>query len=134
MRSGVKLPYMNKLFQSIKKGVVGTFNFNGNSNQFEYCVHLIFLIIFFIFTPLPIFYILNSLGVNTSEGYGIFYWQIFLIILFISLLASISGRLKNLKMNKGLLILPFIPIVGLLFVIYLCLDLAKKNKKKPQKY
>ena len=31
LRSGVKLPYMNKLFQSIKKGVVGTFNFDGNS-------------------------------------------------------------------------------------------------------
>ncbi len=126
LRSGVKLPYMNKLFQSIKKGVVGTFNFDGNSNQFEYCVYLIFLIIFFISAPVPIFYILNSLGVNTSGGYGIFYWQIFLIILFISLLASISRRLKNLKMNKGLLILPFIPIVNLLFVIYLCLASKKK--------
>ena len=126
LRSGVKLPYMNKLFQSIKKGIIGTFNFDGNSNQFEYCIYFIFLIIFFIFTPLPIFYILNFLGVNTSGGYGIFYWQIFLIILLISLLANISRRLKNLKMNKGLLILPFIPIVGALFAIYLCFASKKK--------
>ena len=121
LRSGVKLPYMNKLFQSIKKGVVGTFNFNGNSNQFEYCVYLIFLIIFFYFGGSLIVRFLDQYG-----GYSIFYFQIFLIILFISLLASISRRLKNLKMNKQLLILPFIPIVGALFAIYLCFASKKK--------
>ena len=120
-RSGVKLPYMNKLFQSIKKGIIGTFNFDGNSNQFEYCIYFIFLIIFFLFGGSIIVRTLDQFG-----GYSIFYFNVFLIILFISLLANISRRLKNLKMNKGLLILPFIPIVGALFAIYLCFASKKK--------
>ena len=121
LRSGVKLPYMNKLFQSIKKGIIGTFNFDGNSNQFEYCIYFIFLIIFFLFGGSIIVRTLDQFG-----GYSIFYFNVFLIILFISLLANISRRLKNLKMNKGLLILPFIPIVGALFAIYLCFASKKK--------
>ncbi len=112
---------MNKLFQSIKKGIIGTFNFDGNSNQFEYCIYFIFLIIFFLFGGSIIVRTLDQFG-----GYSIFYFNVFLIILFISLLANISRRLKNLKMNKGLLILPFIPIVNLLFVIYLCFASKKK--------
>ena len=112
---------MNKLFQSIKKGIIGTFNFDGNSNQFEYCIYFIFLIIFFLFGGSIIVRTLDQFG-----GYSIFYFYVFLIILFISLLANISRRLKNLKMNKGLLILPFIPIVGLLFAIYLCFASKKK--------
>ena len=120
-RSGVKLPYMNKLFQSIKKGIIGTFNFDGNSNQFEYCIYFIFLIIFFLFGGSIIVRTLDQFG-----GYSIFYFNVFLIILFISLLANISRRLKNLKMNKQLLILPFIPIVGALFAIYLCFASKKK--------
>ena len=112
---------MNKLFQSIKKGIIGTFNFDGNSNQFEYCVYFIFLIIFFLFGAIIIVGSLDQFG-----GYSIFYYSVFKIILFISLLANISRRLKNLKMNKGLLILPFIPIVGALFAIYLCFASKKK--------
>ena len=121
-RSGVKLPYMNKLFQSIKKGIIGTFNFDGNSNQFEYCIYFIFLIIFFLFGA----YIITNFLDTPGEADSLLYYFGFRIILFISLLANISRRLKNLKMNKGLLILPFIPIVGLLFAIYLCFASKKK--------
>ena len=114
---------MNKLFQSIKKGIIGTLDFSGNSNQFEYCIYFIFLIIFFLFGG----YIIANFLDTPGEADSLLYYFGFRIILFISSLANISRRLKNLKMNKQLLILPFIPIVGILFVIYLCLDLAKKK-------
>ena len=126
MRSGVKLGLMkknsNNLVTSIKKGIIGTFNFDGNSNQFEYCIYFIFLIIFFLFGA----YIITNFLDTPGEADSLLYYFGFRIILFISLLANISRRLKNLKMNKGLLILPFIPIVGALFAIYLCFASKKK--------
>ena len=83
---------------------------------------LTFLIIFLLFGGYIIANFLDTYG----EAESLFYYFGFRIILFISLLANISRRLKNLKMNKGLLILPFIPIVGALFAIYLCFASKKK--------
>ena len=65
---------MNKLFQSIKKGIIGTFNFDGNSNQFEYCIYFIFLIIFFLFGAYIITNFLDTPGEADSLLYYLFHY------------------------------------------------------------
>ena len=107
---------MDDLFKSIKKGVLGTFNFTGNSNRFEFTSYFIFLIIFHFVASFLIAKFLDHLDPALLLQ---IYWSL-RALEFISLLANVSRRLKNLDMTKWYLILTFIPIVGLLFSIYLC--------------
>ena len=111
---------MDQLFKSFKKGILGTFNFTGNSNRFEFVSYYIFIIIFHFVAS----FLISKFLLDLDPGpFLIIFWSV-RILEFISLLANVSRRLKNLDMSKWYLILIFIPIIGFLFSIYLCF----KNK------
>ena len=105
---------MKKLSQAIKKGIIGTGNFSGESNQFDYCSYIIFLSVFYNIVRFIIVYYFDSLFLYFAIG----------IIFFISGLSVISRRLNNIQKSKFFLIGAFIPVVNIILIIYLCF--AKK--------
>jgi len=61
-----------------------------------------------------------------------FVWWILVILLGISQLANGARRLEDMDVNKWALLIGFIPIIGIIFVLYLCVtpSVAKKRKRK----
>jgi len=105
---------MKKISQGIKKGIIGTGIFSGESNQFDFCSYIIFLSVFYNIIRFIIVYYFDSLFLYFAIG----------IIFFISGLSVISRRLNNLQKSRFFLIGVFIPVVNIILIIYLCF--AKK--------
>ena len=105
---------MEKLFLSIKKGVCCAFKFSGRSNQFEFTTYVIFtMVVYYGGTSLLFFYF--------ADFYKIvfFPWAILAILLTCSHFANGARRLEDAGNSKFLLLLVFIPIVGIIFILYL---------------
>ena len=125
LKSGVKLTLMkensNNLVASIKRGIGGTFTFSGKSNRFEYITYFIFLLSVYIGSVFLLF------ETNTDSGLIFFIWAIFSIVCAISLTTLIVRRLGDMGHSKWVVILAFIPIIGLFLPFYLMIFKSKVN-------
>jgi len=120
----------NNLVASIKKGIRGTFTFSGKSNQFEFTTYIILTAIVFygskiLFSPasdLP----------DSITGPLLSVWFVLMIFVSISQLANGARRLEDIGKNKWLLLIGFIPIIGIIFILYLCVtpSITIKRKRK----
>ena len=111
----------NNLVASIKKGIRETFTFSGKSNRFEYITYFIFLLIVYIGSIFLLFEI-------NAEGRLIFLiWSIFSIVCAISLTTLIARRLGDMGHSKWVVIVAFIPIIGLFLPFYLMIFKSKVN-------
>ena len=110
----------NNLVTSIKKGIGGTFTFSGKSNRFEYITYFIFLLGVYIGSLFLLFEI-------NEEGLIFLIWSIFSIVCAISLTTLIARRLGDMGHNKWIVIIGFIPIIGLFLPFYLMIFKSKVN-------
>ena len=109
----------NNLVTSIKKGIGGTFTFSGKSNRFEYITYFIFLLSV---------YIGSLFLLIAADLESIFwFWAIFAIVGAISLTTLIARRLGDMGHNKWIVIIGFIPIIGLFLPFYLMIFKSKVN-------
>ena len=110
----------NNLVTSIKKGIGGTFTFSGKSNRFEYITYFIFLLGVYIGSLFLLFEI-------NEEGLIFLIWSIFSIVCAISLTTLIVRRLGDMGHSKWVVIVTFIPIIGLFLPFYLMIFKSKVN-------
>ena len=109
----------NNLVTSIKKGIGGTFTFSGKSNRFEYITYFIFLLSV---------YIGSLFLLIAADLESIFwFWAIFAIVGAISLTTLIARRLGDMGHSKWVVILAFIPIIGIPLPFYLMIFKSKVN-------
>ena len=59
---------MKKISQGIKKGIIGTGIFSGESNQFDFCSYIIFLSVFYNIIRFIIVYYFDSLFLYFAIG------------------------------------------------------------------
>ena len=110
----------NNLVTSIKRGIGGTFTFSGKSNRFEYITYFIFLLGVYIGSLFLLFEI-------NEEGLIFLIWSIFSIVCAISLTTLIARRLGDMGHSKWVVILAFIPIIGIPLPFYLMIFKSKVN-------
>lgn len=115
----------NNLVASIKRGIKDSFNFDGKSNRFEFITYFIFVVfvywgvVFLLYQIIEYFVLPDSLFFN---------FYIFLSFLMgISFLANVIRRINDLKMSRWSIILGFIPILGILFVVYLAIKKGEES-------
>ena len=109
----------NNLVTNIKRGIGGTFTFSGKSNRFEYITYFIFLLSV---------YIGSLFLLIAADLESIFwFWAIFAIVGAISLTTLIARRLGDMGHNKWIVIIGFIPIIGLFLPFYLMIFKSKVN-------
>ena len=132
LRSGVKLVLMkkssNNLVASINKGIRGTFTFSGKSNQFEFITYFVLTVIVYYGGTILLFSAFETY-LESIGGPLIFVWGILAILLGISQLANTVRRLNYLGDGMWLLILVLIPILNLLFIVYLCVGSSESEIK-----
>ncbi len=116
--------FYNNFIASIKKGILQTFTFSGKSNRFEFATYFI--------TTSVAYYAFTILLVTKFEGFFesfVNLWLILAIFLGISQLANTVRRLNYLGDSMWLLILVLIPILNLLFIVYLCVGSSESEIK-----
>tara|TARA_B100002003_G_scaffold215986_1_gene215199 strand:- start:342 stop:710 length:369 start_codon:yes stop_codon:yes gene_type:complete len=116
--------FYNNFIASIKKGILQTFTFSGKSNRFEFATYFI--------TTSVAYYAFTILLVTKFEEFYVSFvglWIILAIILGISQLANTVRRLNYLGDSMWLLILVLIPILNLLFIVYLCVGSSESEIK-----
>ena len=120
----------NNLIDSIKKGICGTFTFSGKSNQFEFTTYIVLTAIVFYGSKVLLFPVIDL--PESIAGPLAFVWFALMILVSISQLANGARRLEDIGKNKWLLLIGFIPIIGVIFILYLCVtpSVAKKRKRK----
>ena len=115
----------NNLVTSIKRGIGGTFTFSGKSNRFEYITYFIFLLSFYIGSIFLLFQI-NADVIDSSSGFLLFIWSIFSFVVAISGTTLMARRLGDMGHSKWVVILAFIPIIGIPLPFYLMIFKSKK--------
>ena len=120
----------NDFIASIKKGICGTFTFSGKSNQFEFTTYIVLTAIVFYGSKVLLFPVIDL--PESMAGPLVFIWFALMILVSISQLANGARRLEDIGKNKWLLLIGFIPIIGVIFILYLCVtpSVAKKRKRK----
>jgi uncharacterized membrane protein YhaH (DUF805 family) len=119
----------NNLVASIKKGIRGTFTFSGKSNQFEFITYFVLTVIAYYGGTILLFSAFETY-LESIGGPLIFVWGILAILLGISQLANGARRLEDMDVNKWALLIGFIPIVGLFFILYLCVTPSATKKRR----
>ena len=121
LKRGIKLKEMIKC---IKHRLINIFSFSDTAGRLDYlCVYLgswgFFLI------PLYITILLDIDGTGIAQ-----FLPLILIILAIIGLANTCRRLNDLKKTRLLVLLLFVPIIGLIFILYLLFTPGTKYIKK----
>ena len=119
----------NNLVASIKKGIRGVFTFSGKSNQFEFITYFVLTVIAYYAGTILLFSAFETY-LESIGGPLIFVWGILAILLGISQLANGARRLEDMDVNKWALLIGFIPIVGLFFILYLCVTPSATKKRR----
>ena len=118
----------NNLVASIKRGIKDSFNFDGKSNRFEFITYFIFAVLFIYGSGLLLYQIIEYFVLPVMLDSLFFNFYIFLSFLMgISSLANIIRRINDLKMSRWSIILGFIPILGILFVVYLAIKEGEES-------
>ena len=67
---------------------------------------------------------------ESMAGPLFFIWAILSFLLGISQLANGARRLEDMDVNKWALLIGFIPIIGLFFILYLCVTPSATKKRR----
>ena len=118
----------NNLVVSINKGIRGTFTFSGKSNQFEFITYIVLTAIVFYGSKVLLFSVIDL--PESIAGPLVFVWFALMILVSISQLANGARRLEDIGKNKWLLLIGFIPIIGIIFILYLCFTPSVTKKRK----
>lgn len=118
----------NNLVASIKRGIKDSFNFDGKSNRFEFITYFIFAVLFIYGSGLLLYQIIEYFVLPVMLDSLFFNFYLFLSFLMaISSLANGIRRINDLKMSRWSIILGFIPILGILFVVYLAIKQGEES-------
>jgi|TARA_B100000315_G_C14404500_1_gene508033 uncharacterized membrane protein YhaH (DUF805 family) len=118
----------NNLVASIKRGIKDSFNFDGKSNRFEFITYFIFAVLFIYGSGLLLYQIIEYFVLPVMLDSLFFNFYLFLSFLMaISSLANGIRRINDLKMSRWSIILGFIPILGILFVVYLAIKKGEES-------
>lgn len=115
----------NNLVASIKRGIKDSFNFDGKSNRFEFITYFIFAVLFIYGSGLLLYQIIEYFVLPDSLFFNFYIFLSFLM--GISFLANVIRRINDLKMSRWSIILGFIPILGILFVVYLAIKQGEES-------
>ena len=115
----------NNLVKNIKRGIGGTFTFSGKSNRFEYITYFIFLLSVYIGSIFLLFEMSSELFIKQG-GLILLIFSIFSFVCAISLTTLIARRLGDMGHSKWVVILTFIPIIGIPLPFYLMIFKSKK--------
>ena len=123
--------FYNYLIVPIKKGLRLSNSMKGKASRTEYNIYGLFLILFLAFSMYCLYVISNFFPYLEMVGVYWLWYISYAIFMFISGIAIAFRRLNDLKMPRSRLILLFIPIIGFIFGILLCVlpSAAKKRKK-----
>ena len=116
--------FYNNFIASIKKGILQTLTPFGKSNRFEFATYFI--------TTSVAYYAFTILLVTKFEGFFesfVNLWIFLGIFIGISQLANTVRRLNYLGDSMWSLILVLIPILNLLFIVYLCVGSSESEIK-----
>ena len=124
--------FYNYLIVPIKKGLLLSNSMKGNASRTDYNIYGLFLILFLAFLMYCLFVISKFFPHLEMFGVYIFWYFVYAVFAFISGMAISLRRLNDLKMPRSRLILLFIPIIGFIFGILLCVlpSVAKKRRKR----
>jgi len=114
----------NNLVASIKRGIKDSFNFDGKSNRFEFITYFIFAVLFIYGGGFLLYQIIEYFVLPDSLFN---FYLFFSFLMAISSLANIIRRINDLKMSRWSIILGFIPILGILFVVYLAIKKGEES-------
>ena len=118
----------NNLVASIKRGIKDSFNFDGKSNRFEFITYFIFVVFVYLGVLFLLYQIIEYFVLPVMLDSLFFNFYIFLSFLMgISFLANVIRRINDLKMSRWSIILGFIPILGILFVVYLAIKQGEES-------
>ena len=118
----------NNLVASIKRGINDSFNFDGKSNRFEFITYFIFAVLFIWGGVFLLYQIIEYFVLPVMLDSLFFNFYLFLSFLMaISSLANGIRRINDLKMSRWSIILGFIPILGILFVVYLAIKKGEES-------
>jgi uncharacterized membrane protein YhaH (DUF805 family) len=96
-------------------------NLKGKANRTQYGIYLFFEII-------AVIYVLNlnkNMIFNDETVYNLFYTWIILNFIFIPINAVSTRRLRDIGINRGIILLNFIPIINIFFRLYLLFKSGK---------
>ena len=123
--------FYNYLIVPIKKGLLLSNTMKGKASRTEYNIYFLFLILFLAFSMYCLVVISNFFP--HLEMVGVYWlWYIsYAIFMLISGIALTLRRLNDLKMSRSTIIVIFIPIIGLIFSLLLCVlpSVAKKRRR-----
>ena len=115
----------NNLVASIKRGIKDSFNFDGKSNRFEFITYFIFVVFVYLGVVFLLYQIIEYFVLPDSLFFNFYIFLSFLM--GISFLANVIRRINDLKMSRWSIILGFIPILGILFVVYLAIKKGEES-------
>ena len=115
----------NNLVASIKRGIKDSFNFDGKSNRFEFITYFIFVVFVYLGGVFLLYQIIEYFVLPDSLFFNFYIFLSFLM--GISFLANVIRRINDLKMSRWSIILGFIPILGILFVVYLAIKQGEEG-------
>ena len=117
--------HSNNLVASIKRGIKDSFNFDGKSNRFEFITYFIFVVFVYLGVVFLLYQIIEYFVLPDSLFFNFYIFLSFLM--GISFLANVIRRINDLKMSRWSIILGFIPILGILFVVYLAIKKGEES-------
>ena len=123
--------FYNYLIVPIKKGLLLSNSMKGNASRTEYNIYFLFLILFLAFSMYCLFVISNFFPHLEMFGVYMFWYFVYAIFMLISGIALTLRRLNDLKMGRSTIIVLFIPIIGFIFSLLLCVlpSVAKKRRR-----
>ena len=123
--------FYNYLIVPIKKGLRLSNSMKGNASRTEYNIYFLFLILFLAFSMYCLFVISNFFPHLEMYGVYFFWYFVYAIFMLISGIALTLRRLNDLTMGRTTIIVLFIPIIGFIFSLLLCVlpSAAKKRRR-----
>ena len=131
LKSGVRI---EKMIKCIVHRIKNIFSFSEEAGRLDFFITHIALIVVAV-SMVPIGSIIGSsiffIEFNFSENIKIGWWQIWIIIslifLAITLLANLCRRLNDLSISRWAALILFVPILNILFELYVLFATGKKK-------
>jgi len=122
--------FYNYLVIPIKKGFRLSNSMKGNASRTEYNIYFLFLFSFLAFS-MHFLYVISTIFPDL-EMYGVMWFLYFAYAIFmlISGVALSLRRLNDLNMPRSRIIILFIPIIGLIFSLLLCVLPSEVKKRR----
>ena len=123
--------FYNYLIVHIKKGLLLSNSMKGNASRTDYNIYGLFLILFLAFSMYCLYVISNFFPYLEMVGVYWLWYMSYAIFMLISGIALSLRRLNDLKMGRSTVIVLFIPFIGFIFSLLLCVlpSAAKKRRR-----